>query len=54
MSALVGFLLVAIAAITVGGVLFIVMQEKHDHEEHYLPGQTPELPNPDQQPGQGA
>jgi hypothetical protein len=43
MSVFVGLLLITIAAVTVGSVLFLVMQEKHEHEEHYIPGQTPEM-----------
>lgn len=50
MPALVGLLIVLIAAVSVGGVLFLVMQEKHEHEEQYIPGQTPEMLNTSEKP----
>lgn len=46
MFALVGILLVVLAGGTVIGVLWLVMQEKHTHEEHYIPQRTPSQPVP--------
>jgi hypothetical protein len=37
MATLFLILLVGIAGITVGVVLYLVMTEKHVHEEHYIP-----------------
>lgn len=37
MGGIVGILLVVIAAASVIGVMWIVMKEKHEHEEHYIP-----------------
>lgn len=33
---LVGGLIVGIAAFSIVGVMYIVLQEKHEHEEHYI------------------
>ncbi len=43
MSVFVGLILVVLAFVVVTGVLVMVMREKHEHEEHYIPGQTPEM-----------
>jgi hypothetical protein len=37
LTVLVGILIVGIAFATVVGVLYLVMQEKHEHEDHYVP-----------------
>jgi hypothetical protein len=37
MELLIGVILVAMALFSVGGVLFVVMREKHEHEEWYIP-----------------
>jgi hypothetical protein len=37
MGTFVGILLVTIAAVTVGVVLYMVMTEKHEHQEHFIP-----------------
>ena len=37
MGTLVGIILVVLAAATIIGVLWVVMQEKHTHEEYYIP-----------------
>jgi hypothetical protein len=34
---LIGIILVAMAIISIGTVLIIVMREKHEHEEWYIP-----------------
>ncbi|MCA9903168.1 MAG: hypothetical protein KC547_04870 [Anaerolineae bacterium] len=37
----VGFVLVAVAALTVFIVFYIVSREKHEHLEYYIPPQKP-------------
>jgi len=37
MSSFVGILLVVVAAGTIVGVMWFVMREHHEHEEHYVP-----------------
>ncbi|MBE2268056.1 MAG: hypothetical protein IAE80_07465 [Anaerolinea sp.] len=37
MGNLVGIMLIVIAAASIIGVMYIVLQEKHEHEEHYIP-----------------
>ncbi len=39
MNNLVGILLIVIAASTMVPVVYLVMQEKHEHEEYYIPPQ---------------
>lgn len=34
---LVGIILVSMALFSIGAVLFVVMREKHEHEEWYIP-----------------
>jgi hypothetical protein len=34
---IVSFLVVAIAAVTIGIVFWYVLREKHEHSEHYIP-----------------
>ncbi|MDX2141533.1 MAG: hypothetical protein SF123_25830 [Chloroflexota bacterium] len=34
---IVSFLVVAIAAVTIGVVFWYVLREKHEHSEHYIP-----------------
>ena len=44
MGGIVGLLLVVIAAISVVAVMYIVMKEKHDPEEYYIPPARSETP----------
>lgn len=37
MEILVGVLIISVAALTIIGVMYIVLQEKHEHEEHFIP-----------------
>jgi hypothetical protein len=37
MALFVGILLVAIAGLTIGIVFYFVLQEKHEHYEHFTP-----------------
>lgn len=37
MALFVGILLVAIAGLTIGIVFYYVLQEKHEHYEHFIP-----------------
>jgi hypothetical protein len=49
---LVGWILIIVAALSVGGVLFMVMREHVETEEHYIPpspGSTP--PKTDEEGG---
>lgn len=39
MSVMVGIIIVGAAAMTIVGVMYLVLQEKHEHEEYYIPGQ---------------
>jgi hypothetical protein len=48
MSSLIGILLVLIAGGTIVSVLYLVMQEKHEHEEHFIPPETPASSNDDE------
>jgi len=43
MGNLIGILLILIAFGTVVAVLWVVMREKHEHEEHFIPP-DPEVP----------
>lgn len=45
MSIMVGMIIVGVAALTIIGVMYLVMQEKHEHEEYYIPGQPAENPD---------
>lgn len=42
----VGGIIIGIAAFSVVGVMAIIMQEKHDHEEHYIVPPPSEQNNP--------
>jgi hypothetical protein len=37
MALFVGILLIAIAGLTIGIVFYFVLQEKHEHYEHFIP-----------------
>lgn len=43
LSVVVSLLVVLMAALTIVGVMVLVLREKHEHEEYYIPGQTPEM-----------
>ncbi len=45
MSVMVGIIIVGAAALTIIGVMYLVLQEKHEHEEYYVPGQSNETPD---------
>jgi hypothetical protein len=47
MAWLVGFLLVSMALFSIGGVLFMVLREHHEPEEHYIPSAPGSSPLPD-------
>ncbi|MBK8029354.1 MAG: hypothetical protein J0M07_19555 [Anaerolineae bacterium] len=42
----VGGLVIGVAIFSVVGVMYIVLQEKHDHEEHYIVPPPSEQNNP--------
>ena len=42
MAIFIGILLVAIAGLTIGTVFYFVLQEKHEHHEHFIP--PPKVP----------
>ena len=46
MGTVVGILLIALAAATVVGVLYVVMREPQVHEEYYIPPPKPAAPKP--------
>jgi hypothetical protein len=40
MAGLVGVILVGMALFSIVGVMFMIVREKHEHEEWYQPGNT--------------
>jgi hypothetical protein len=48
MGPLVGFILIAVAAISIVAVMYFVLQEKHEHEDWYQPpaGEAGSQPEP--------
>ncbi|MBK8025548.1 MAG: hypothetical protein IPK19_30165 [Chloroflexi bacterium] len=41
MDTLVGWIIIAVAALTVAGTILMVANEKIEHEEHFIPPATP-------------
>lgn len=46
----VGWILIAMAAVAVGGVLYIVMREHVEPEEHFVPPTAGSAPKPTEDP----
>ncbi|MBK8027792.1 MAG: hypothetical protein IPK19_42045 [Chloroflexi bacterium] len=42
MDTLVGWIIIAVAALTVAGTILMVANEKIEHEEHFIPPASPD------------